>query len=359
MSSYYTTAQLEAMRKARLKAELLENIDKLRAQLLEKHQNDVVVSAATNLEINVTNGDEGVSGFTSSVSIGEEFCKEQTAPSRTILDLSSLLQEGHVHASHIKQEIRKLVDAINQRAVITEQDATDKERVLLETSKTLSNSKMDIEDKLKYLRMRIESYIQGGTPSSSVDYQKLENEYYNYCALCQLVGETPVETIPEKVSSASKRLLLAAEKQEQDAYIMNTIEEIMRSLGCSIKEQVILDHIEGQLFSVDGYPLCDVFVAAGGSGIMFEPVAQTKCGSLDQKYRLEASVNSICSMYDNIEDLALERGVVLKRVYAEPASISSMRSHVDLHASLKNKQQKKSEQQRVKPAQWRNKNELL
>ena len=348
MSSYYTTAQLEAMRKARLKAELLEHLDKIRAQLLEKHQNNVVVSAATNLEITVTNNDEGVSGFTSSVRIGEELRQEQTASSRTILDLSSLLQENHIFASQFEQEIEKLVDAIDQRAVLTEQDAIDRERVLLETSKTLSNSKMDVEDKLKHLRMRIKSYIQGGTPSSSVDYQKLENEYYNYCALCKLVGEKPVETLPEKVSSATKRLLAAAEKQKQDAYIMSTIEEIMSTFGCLIKDQVVLDHTEGQLFSVDGHPLCDVFIGTDGSGIMFEPVAQTTDGSLDQKRALEVSANSVCSMYNKIEELALEQGIILKRVYAEPASVSSMCSQDNLQTSKKNKQQRKARTTKLK-----------
>lgn len=348
MSSYYTTAQLETMQKARLKAELLENLDKIRAQLLEKHQNDVVVSAATNLEITVTNDDKGVSGFTSSVRIGEELRQEQTVSSRIILDLSSLLRENHIFASQLEQEIEKLVDAIDQRAVLTEQDAIDKERVLLETSKTLSNNKMDVEDKLKHLRMRIESYIQGGILSSNVDYQKLENEYYNYCALCQLVGEKPVETLPEKVSSATKRLLEVAEKQKQDAYIMSTIEEIMSTLGCSVKDQVVLDHTEGQLFSVDGHPLCDVFVGADGSGIMFEPVAQTTDGSLDQKRTLEASANIVCSKYDKIEELALERGIVLKRVYAEPASVSSMCFQNNLQASKKNERQRKARTTKLK-----------
>ena len=348
MSSYYTTAQIEAMRKARLKAELLENIDKIRAQLLEMHQNDVVVFSATNLEITVTNDDEGVSGFTSSIRIGNELRQERTVSSRTILDLSSLLKENHIFVSKLEQEIEKLVDAIDQRAMLTEQDAIDKERVLLETSKTLSNNKMDIEDKLKYLRMRIESYIQGGTLSSSVDYQKLENEYYYYCALCQLVGEKPVETLPEKVSNATKRLLGVAEKQKQDAYIMSTIEDIMSNLGCSIKDQVVLDHTEGELFSVEGHPLCDIFVGADGSGIMFEPVAQTTEGSLDQRRTLEASANSVCSMYDKIEELALERGVVLKRIYAEPASVSSMCAQNNLQASKKNKQQKKARTTKLK-----------
>lgn len=342
MSSHYTTAQLEAMRKASLKAELLENVDKIRAQLLENHKNEVVVSAAANIEVTVTNEDEGVSGFRSSVQIGEELRHEQALPSRSILDLSSLLQESHNVPSAMEQEIEKLVDSIDRRAVLTEQDVIDKDRILHETSKTLDDSGMDIEDKLKYLRMRIESYIQGGTPTSAIDNQKLENEYYNYCALCQLVGETPTETLPAKVANATKRLLIVAEKQKQDAYIMSTIEEIMSAMGCSVKDRVVLDHTEGQLFSIDGNPLCDVFVGADGSGIMFEPVAQTTEGSLDQRRTLEDSANKVCSMYDKIEELALEKGIVLKRVYAEPVSVSSMCSQSNLQISKKNKQQKKA-----------------
>lgn len=346
MSSYYTTAQLEAMRKAKLKAELLENLGKIRAQLLEEHQNEVAVTAAANIKITVMNDDEGVSGFHSSVRIGEGVRREQVSSSgsssRNILDLSSLLRERHDVPSQMALEIEKLVKSIEQRAVITEQDAAAKERILHEVSKTMDDNAMDIEDKLRYLRMRINSYIQGGTPISAVDYEKLESEYYDYCALCQLVGETPTETLPANVSSATKRLLIVAEEQRQDAYITDTIGEIMHSLGCSVKEQVVLDHTEGQLFSVDGHPLCDVFVGADGSGIMFEPVARTAGGSLDQKRTLEYSANKVCSMYDKIEELALEKGIVLKRVYAEPASVESMCSQSDLQASKKDKQHKKT-----------------
>lgn len=348
VSSYYSTAQLEAMRKAKLKAELMENINKIRAQLLEGHKNSVVASGSSNMEVTVTNDDEGVSGFICKVRIGEALRDEQAAPSRTVLDLSSLLEENHIFSSQLEQEIEKLVDSIDDRAVLTEQDALDKERVLLETSKTLSNQKMDIEDKLKYLKMRIQSYIQGGTPCSKVDYQKLENEYYEYCALCQLVGEEPVETLPEKVSSTTKRLMAVAEKQKQDAYIMSTIEEIMNKLGCSLKDHVVLDHTEGQLFSVDGQPLCDVFVGADDSGIMFEPIAKTKEGSLDQKRALEASANSVCSMYREVEELALEKGIIFNHIYVEPASMDTICSQNDLQDSKKNKQQKKARKSELK-----------
>lgn len=89
-SYYYTRAELEAMRVARLKADLLENLSEIRAkirtQILEKRQNDVAVSAGANMEITVINDDEGVSGFHSSVQIGEELRHEQTLSSRSILD---------------------------------------------------------------------------------------------------------------------------------------------------------------------------------------------------------------------------------------------------------------------------------
>ena len=336
------------MRKAKLKAELSESLAKIRAQLLQEHQNNVVVSASANVKLTVVNEDEGVSGFQSRVQIGEGLRSRQARSSRSVLDLSSLLKESHSIPSQLEQELEKLVASIDQRAVLTKQDAIDKDRILHEASKTLSDDGMDIEDKLKYLRMRIKSYIQGGTPVSALDRQKLENEYLSYRALCRLVGEAPTETLPANVSSAAKRLLIAAEKQKQDAYIMSTIEELMLAMGCSVKDQVVLDHTEGQLFSVDGHPLCDVFVGADGSGIMFEPVAQATAGSLDQRRTLENSASKVCSMYDKLEELALEKGVVLKRVYAEPVSLGSMCSQSDLQASKKNQQQKKARATKLK-----------
>ena len=81
---------------------------------------------------------------------------------------------------------------------------------------------------------------------------------------------------------------------------------------------------------------------------MFEPVAQTTEGSLDQKRTLEDSANKVCSMYDKIEELALAKGIVLKRVYAEPVSLSSVCSQSNLQTSKKNKQQKKARTAKLK-----------
>ena len=68
-------------------------------------------------------------------------------------------------------------------------------------------------------------------------------------------------------------------------------------MGCQIKEDAILDHTLGQVFSVAGHPLCDVFVGNDGSGIMFEPIGQSRGGSLEKKRQIEASANHVCSLY--------------------------------------------------------------
>ena len=53
MSSYYTAAQLEAMRKARLKQELSDTIQKLKEQLQTEHSNNAQIASSTNIEISV------------------------------------------------------------------------------------------------------------------------------------------------------------------------------------------------------------------------------------------------------------------------------------------------------------------
>ena len=62
MSSYYTTAQLEAMRKARLKQDLADTIQRLKEQLQIKHENTVKVNSGSNIETTVVITDDAVSG---------------------------------------------------------------------------------------------------------------------------------------------------------------------------------------------------------------------------------------------------------------------------------------------------------
>lgn len=62
MSSYYTAAQLEAMRKEKIKKELADSIQRLSIQLQEKHDNSVHISSAGNIELSVFAIDDTTSG---------------------------------------------------------------------------------------------------------------------------------------------------------------------------------------------------------------------------------------------------------------------------------------------------------
>ena len=138
------------------------------------------------------------------------------------------------------------------------------------------------------------------------------------------------------------------EKRRQDEYIMGTIEEIMAEMGCHVKEDAVLDHTAGLMYSVDGHPLCDVFVGNDGSGIMFEPVGESKDGSIERRRQIESSANSICSLYATIEKKAAERGIILHRVYMDPAKIEKMCVQSDISERNIKKQQRKTHVQKQK-----------
>ena len=63
MSSYYTAAQLEAMRKARLKQELSDAIQRLKEQLQTEHSNNVKMSSSENVEMSVFAIDDSIGGY--------------------------------------------------------------------------------------------------------------------------------------------------------------------------------------------------------------------------------------------------------------------------------------------------------
>lgn len=349
MSSYYTTAQLEEMRKARLKQELVESIEKLKEQLRTEHANIVKVTAGFKIETSVFLMDDSVGGYSKSFEISGATLKnesDQNGDVRDVLDFSELLAATDKKPTKMEREIYSWVRRVDERPIISESDENDRTRLLAELNKIIQESATDIEDKLRSVKMRVSTYLQGAARMTDTDKEEIESTYYEYCALCEMLRIKPTEQLPYRVKSEVERMTSVLEKNKQDAYVMGVIESIMTDLGCHVKEDAVLERTVGQMFSVDGHPLCDVFVGNDGSGIMFEPIGESKDCSLERQRQIESSANSICSLYSVLEERAAEEGVILKRIYLEPSHIEEMCVQSDISGKNERKQQRKSTTQK-------------
>ncbi len=349
MSSYYTAAQLEEMRRQRIMQELFGSIQKLKDQLMAKHDNKVQISSGNGVEISVFATDDIVEGYNGSNIVSRTNIRQaESADSvkREELDFSKLLVSYNKKPTKLEQELDSWITKVDERIVISEKDEKDRARVIIELSRIMSNNGIDIEDKIKQVRMRVSTYLQGAATVNDVEKERIDSNYYEYCAMCELLDVKPVEYIPYRVEKEIVRMKSILEKRKQDEYIMEVIEDIMDELGCHIKDEAVLDHVVGQMFSVDGHPLCEVFVGHDGNGIMFEPIGETKSGSLEKKRQIENSANHVCSMYKELEERAAERGVILNRVYMEPAIIDEMCVQDSLSERRENTRRRRTTAQR-------------
>lgn len=349
MSSYYTAAQLEAMRKEKIKKELADSIQRLSIQLQEKHDNSVHISSAGNIELSVFAIDDTTSGSGGNLFVAKENITQSTNVEngqREGLDFSGLLVSKH-RISKLEEKLNLWIEKVNERPIITQNDEDAKKRLKQELQRILEQN-IDIEDKIQSVKMRVISYLQGKQVLTVDETNKIRSRYYEYVALCQFLDLIPTETTPYRVEQEIERMTAVVEKRKQTEYIMQVIQSIMEKMGCQVKEEAILDHTLGQVFSVEGHPLRDVFVGNDGSGIMFEPIGQSRGGSLEKKRQIEASANHVCSLYTELEQQAAEMGVILSRVYLDPANTDTMCIQADVSAQKSEKKQRKGSGQKLK-----------
>lgn len=349
MSSYYTTVQLEAIRKARLKQELADSIQRLKEQLQSEHKNSVQMTVGANIETTVFVTDDAIGGYSKNTVVTGAMLQteeDQGNAKRDELDLSGLLFSAHKKPTKLEQELDSWVKKVDERPIVSERDEKDRTRLVAELAKMIQTSATDIEDKIRSVRMRVSTYLQGAVRITDADNEKMKSTYFEYCALCEMLEVRPTERLHYRVEKEVARMTSILEKRRQDEYVLDVIENIMEDLGCHAKENAVLDHTVGQMYAVDGQPLCDVFIGNDGSGIMFEPVGESKGGSLEQQRQIESSANSICSLYATLEERAAKKGVILKRVYMEPAHIDEMCVQSDISESSARKRRRKTSAQK-------------
>lgn len=337
MSSCSMKVDLEAERKARIRAEIkariMESARQIKTQLQSSHENNPYAVFANNIQTKVHISDDSTSGYSRESVVSEKSLQDEEDSAdtkRDEFDFSSLMHSVQNNPTKLELELDSWVRKVKERKVASSKANENKVRVLTEISKIIQSSTMDIEDKIKSVKMRASTYLREDTAISDFDNNRMQSNYLEYCAMCEMLGVKPTEKLADRVEKEVERMKDVLYRRKQDEYAMGVIEEILEDLGCHVKDDAVLDNTVGQMYSVDGYPLCDVFVGNDSSGIMFEPIGDSRGGSLEHKRRVESSANHVCSLYDVLEKRAAEKGVILKRVYSDPARIDEMCMQSDI-----------------------------
>lgn len=338
MSSYYTAAELEARRREQLRQELRSSIQAMTEQLRMEanRQTEVqeVISAAAADE------DAGVSGYQFQGTRAETGTVSQK--SHEALDFSALLLLPETDVW--KERMQALRDRISERAVLSRRDEAARSRLEQELERLEENETLAPEERWAAAERRVNAYLAAGAPASKTDRGWLESLALEYRALCVLAGTAAEETLPEAMEEEIRKLTRKLERKREDAYIEQALTEIMEDLGCHVREQAVLGPAAGRLFSVEGHPLCDVFVGEDQSGFLFEPIAVKKAVSPEQKRQIQEGAAHICGLYDELEQRAAAKGILLREVYRLPVSWQGMREQ---KTALDSRRRRK----RIKPAE--------
>jgi len=352
MSSYYASGSVEESYEERLRRALAENIKKIKQQLETTQPNCVQIFQKLNIITKVETTDEGMceSGEKVEQTIVSKENVHTTSGKhiqhREILDFSEFLAPQEHRPSKLELELQSWMWKVEERPILTEKDSSDRVRLMREVSRVADDNTIDIEDKIKQVRMMVQSYLQAASHFTEGEKEKIQSDYYEYLALCELAGEEPKEQLPYRVEKEISRLKCMLQEHDKQQYIMNVIQEAMEELGGHMKESVILEHTPGMLFSVDGHPLCDVFIGNDGNGIMFEPIGVSQNNSLDKDRQMENSANKICALYEELEEKVAEKGVFFRKIYIEPVNAEEMFVLEDVCVDKKKHRREAQEQSR-------------
>ena len=314
-SSYYTAAQLEAMRKEELRQSLLLRIASMKKQLEDTSDKAPAEGESfSNIEVTVAQTDAGLSGVEKTSVSAAAFLGE--TKNVTALDFSSILASVSTKNSPLSEKLTALLARIDERPILRKEDQKEQERLISGIHKIMLDKKMDIEDTINLAEMRILSYLSSNQTSSSRDVARFEELRLEYRALCHLLSETEQPLLLDELESSVPKMEAVLLKHEENEYIIRAIEESMEAVGFRMQESCSLEKMEGALYAVDNSPLCDVFVAQDGGGFLFETVMKSGEESLNRRNQVEENARSICSKYNMLEEEAAKRGVILNCIDA-------------------------------------------
>ena len=322
MSSYITAAQLEKQRKDALRKRLNESVNSLKNKISEISSNDTGVNVSYGTVHTTVITDEVSDGVLLSGEIGGSLIEGTDMRERETMDFSSLLSYGkqkETKATVLQESVKR----IEKRAVLYLRDKKDREEIERAVKQIIENPNIDIDSKIERVNLRIDNYLHAGTLVEDVDNEFVESRIKEYMALCQMLGVAANETLLEIIEQKCVSMKQELQKREEDQYIADTINDIMTELGCKSKGTSVLQQIQGEMYEISDCEHCEVFIGKQGNNILFEPIIETREGSENYKRSVQLDIVSVCSLYDEIERRAAERGVILKKVYFEAISVET------------------------------------
>ena len=348
MSSYITAAELEKRRKEELRRRLNESISSLKDKITEVTSNETGVNVSYGTVHSTVIIDEISDGFSFSGEIGGSLLEGSEINERETFDFSSLLSSGNKRGKK-NMILQNSVKRIEKRAVLYLKDQKDREDIERTIEQIINNPNLDIDQKIEMIDFRVDNYLNSGMLVENVDNEFIESRFREYKVLCQMLGEEPTETLFEVVEQKCESMKKELQKREEEKYIADTISEIMSELGCKSHGTSVLQHVQGEMFELSDCEHCEVFIGKQGNNILFEPIIESREGSENYKKSVQSDIVSVCSLYEEIERRAAERGVILKKIHFEAVSVDTATVNEQTgNRSIKKKQKQSKKQLKEK-----------
>ena len=325
-SSYYSTAELEAMRKEQIRQDLLQSVAAIRQQLsVTVGSAPAAAVTAYHTTISISESDEIVSAFKdvrTTAFRGEKLILET-------LDFSSLLESVPLRENAIHTRISKAVARIDDRAILSRLDMEANDKLISSINDLLRDKGLDSEHTAAMVEMRVNAYLASGRTMTAELKEQIDAQRAEYRALCDMCGAREEEVPPDEMDKAIRKMTATLLKEREDAYIAEVIENAMSKLGFHTLHNCTLSGSPGMLYAVDGTPLCDVFVSNDGSDFLFETVAKGR-GTLNQRRQTEENALTICSKYEQLAEEATLHGVKLRCVVSAEPKYENIASEAEI-----------------------------
>lgn len=339
-SSAYSAAQLEAMRRERIRESIKSAITEV-----AKNKDKSTISSERKFTYEYTNVDEGTSGATilSEAILEQERILNMTAlqvDEKAAMDLTDLLVDRgeNIFADKFKEMISRL----QERKVYSGKAKEAKARLIHWMNEMLRDENYDIEAKYNQISSRIDNYLLLNPEETEPEVSDLAI----YSALCAELS-IPEQAIDEEHRRREiERMFNVLQKREERTYIKDTMEQIMEDFGLFVEESCILDESEGILFSSEDNRDCKIFMAADGSGVLMETIATANVGDDATKQRTEERARHICKLQEQIKEEARKRGIILQTDYLMEPDFAEMYREADMKKTGENVEKLREQRRR-------------
>lgn len=303
--SSYSIAQLAAMERERIRENIKKSID-----IISGSDNAPTIKHGISYESDSSDlGDSGAVDYSSD--LNNSILVNSSGQISRRVDLSVLLNDAYKDDFVIQiDELKNLIKEIQSKVKDTEKV----NNLISWVNKILVNDSVDIEDKIKQIKRRLDGFL-------SINSADITSNYYEettYKELCRRLGVEAKELPNTSMRMEIDRLFEQLCYQEERKYIRESIDEIMLELGLTIDSECVLDETDGFLYDMSDIKTCKLFVSADGSGLMLDAVA-IKDESTSSSNEIENDAGNVCKLKAQIVKKAAERGIILKtEVEIEP-----------------------------------------